>query len=127
MANECIPLYRPGADITVQVTAAVIGCTFVDISATRDVTTGLIKVATAAAASKAFGVAVKDQPVIGERVPIINGPGTIVPVMFGGAVTAGAEVEVGASGRAVVLAAGKAVGKAIETGANNVVSFIELY
>lgn len=105
------------------------GCTFVDISATRDVTTGLIKIATAAASTtiKAFGVAVKDQAVVGGNVAIIAGPGSIIPVLFGGAVTAGADVEVGAAGKAVAKTTGVSVGKAVETGANLVVSFIELY
>ena len=70
MANECIPLFRPGADITCQTTVAVIGKRFVDISATRDATTGLIKVAPAAASTtiKAFGVAAYDQATVGGRV-----------------------------------------------------------
>jgi hypothetical protein len=126
MANECIPLFRPGADITCLTTGAVTGCTFVDISATRDTTTGLVKVATATAAGNSFGVAAYDAA-SGARVPVVRGKGSIVPVLFGGAVTAGAEVEIATGGKAVVLASGKARGRAIETGANNVVSLIELY
>ena len=124
--NECIPLFRPGSDVTCLTTAAVVGKTFVDISATRDATEGLFKVATATSAARAFGVAAYDAA-SGARVPVIAGPGTIVPVTAGGAITAGAEVEVGASGKAVTLASGKAVGKALETGANNVDCFVRLY
>jgi hypothetical protein len=126
VANECTPLFRPGADITCLTTGTVVGCTFVDISATRDTTTGLIKVVTATAAGLSFGVAAYDAA-SGARVPVIRGKGSIVPVLFGGAVTAGAEVEIATGGKAVVLASGKPRGRAVETGANGVVSFIELY
>lgn len=126
MANECIPLFRPGQDITALTTGAVTGCTFVDISATRDATTGLIKVVTATAAGLSFGVAAYDAA-SGARVPVVRGKGSIVPVLCGGAIAAGAEVEVGTAGKAVTIASGKARGRAIETGANGVVSFIELY
>lgn len=124
MANECTPLFRPGRDITVLTTAAVTGKTFVDVSATRDASTGLIKVATAAAGAKAIGVAVRDAA-IGTTVAILRGG--ILPVTAGGAIAAGAEVEVGASGRAITLASGKAVGKAVETGTNGNDVFIDLY
>lgn len=124
--NECIPLFRPGSDVTALTTAAVTGKTFVDISATRDATEGLFKVATATAAARAWGVAAYDAA-SGARVPVIAGPGTIVPVTAGGAITAGAQVEVGANGKAVVLASGIAVGKALETGVNNTDCLIRLY
>lgn len=126
MANECIPLFRPGNDVTCLTTGAVTGCTFVDISATRDTTTGLIKVVTATAAGLSFGVASKDAA-SGARVVVVRGKGSIVPILCGGAITAGAEVEIGSGGKAVTIAAGKARGRAVETGANNVVSLIELY
>lgn len=126
MANECIPLFRPGSDVTALTTANVTGKTFVDVSATRDATTGLIKVATATAAARAWGVAAYDAT-SGNRVAVICGPGTIAPVTAGGTIAFGAEVEVGASGKAVTLASGKAVGKAVEAGTNNVDVFIRLY
>jgi hypothetical protein len=126
VANECTPLFRPGADITCLTTGAVVGCTFVDISAARDTATGLIKVVTATAAGLSFGVAAYDAA-SGARVPVIRGKGSIVPVQFGGTVAAGAEVEVGTAGKAVTIASGKARGRAIEAGANGVTSLIELY
>jgi hypothetical protein len=128
MANECIPLFRPGADVTCQTTGAVVGKTFVDISATRDATTGLIKVATAAASTtnKAFGVATFDAA-SGGRVTVIKGPGQILPVTAGGAIAFNAEVEVGASGRAVTRTTGRAVGRAVEAGTNGNDVFIELF
>ena len=114
MANECKPLFRPGAEVTAVTTGAVTGSTFVGISATRGAD-GMIKVATATAAGKAFGVASTDiaSGAVGN---IIRGG--IVFVAAGGAIAAGAQVEVGASGKAVVLASGVAVGQALETGTN---------
>ncbi len=126
MANECIPLFKPGQDITCLTTGAVTGCTFVDISAARDTATGLIKVATATAAGLSFGVASYDAA-SGKRVPVIRGKGSIVPVLCGGTIAAGAEVEIGSGGKAVTIASGKARGRAVEAGSNNNVSFIELY
>jgi hypothetical protein len=126
VANECTPLFRPGADITCQTTGAVTGKTFVDISATRDASTGLIKVATATAAGRSFGVAAYDAA-SGARVPVIRGKGSIVPVTAGGTIAFGAQVEVGTGGKAVTIAAGAAVGRAVEAGTNNNDVFIELY
>lgn len=126
MANECIPLFRPGADITCLTTGAVTGKTFVDVSATRDATTGLIKVATAAAGAKAFGVAAYDAA-SGARVPVISGPGQIVPVTARATIAFGAEVEVGGTGGVITLATGKAVGKAVEAGTNGNDILVELY
>ena len=70
MANECIPLYRPGADVTCVTTGAVTGKTFVAQSAA--LTTGLISVATATAAGAVFGVAAYDAA-SGARVAVIRG------------------------------------------------------
>ena len=116
MANEAKPLFRPGADVTALTTGAVTGKTFVGVSATRDATTGLVKVATATAAAKAFGVASKDIA-SGATGSILRGG--LVFVTAGGNITAGAQVEVGSGGKAVALASGVAVGQALETGSNN--------
>lgn len=113
MANETKPLFRPGADVTALTTAAVTGSTFVGISATRDASTGLVKVATAASASKVFGVATAD---IASGATGTIHRGGILFVTAGGAIAAGAQVEVGASGRAVTLASGVPAGTALETG-----------
>lgn len=115
MANEAKPLFRPGADVTALTTGAVTGKTFVGVSATRDTATGLIKVAPATAAAKAFGVAASDAA-SGATVAVLRGG--IVHVACGGTITAGAQVEVGTGGKAVVLASGVAVGQALETGAS---------
>ena len=126
MANECIPLYQPGKHITTAVATAVTGKTFVDISgATLNPATGaLISVAPATAAGKVLGVAAFDAAV-GAQVPVI-GEG-VVPVTAGAAITAGAEVEVGAGCKAITLASGKAVGRALTTAANNADVYVRLY
>lgn len=123
MANECTPLFRPGRDVTVLTTGAVTGKTFVAISAAPDAS-GLLKGATAAGAAKAFGVAARDAA-SGARVLVIKKG--IVPVTAGGTIAVGAEVEVGASGRAVVLASGKAAGQAVSAGSNGADVLIDLY
>lgn len=127
MANECIPLYQPGKHLTATVAgAAVTGKTFVDISgATLDPATGtLISVATATAAGKILGVAAFDAG-LAARLSVI-GEG-VVPVTAGAAITAGAEVEVGTGGKAITLASGKAVGRALTTAANNADVYVRLY
>lgn len=126
MANEAVPLYRPGGDLSCTTTAAVTGKTFAGVSATRDATTGKIKVATCTAAARALGVFAYDAA-SGAGVPVIAGPGVILPVTAGGAITAGAQVEVGSGGKAVALASGIAVGLALETGSNNNDCMIRLY
>lgn len=124
MANECIPHYRPGADITAVTTAAVTGKTFVDLSAA--LTTGLPSVAPSTAAGKTVGVAARDAA-SGARVSIIRGKGSIVPVTAGGTIAYGAEVEVGSAGKAVTIASGVAVGRAWSAGTSGNDVIIELY
>lgn len=124
MANECIPHYRPGADVTAVTTAAVVGKTFVDLSAA--LTTGIASVATATAAGLSVGVATRDTA-SGARVAVIRGRGTILPVTAGGTIAYGAEVEVGTGGKAVTIASGKARGRAWSAGTNGNDVIIELY
>lgn len=129
MANEAVPLFRPGADLTCLTTATVTGKTFVDVSATRDATTSLIKVAPAAAGVAALGVAAYDATHVsgGTRCRVIAGPGTVLFVTAGATVAFGVEVEVGTGGKAITLATGRAVGKALEAGTNNNDLLIRLY
>lgn len=124
MANECIPYYRPGQDVTALTTTAVVGKTFVDW--TTAWTTNLGSVGTAAAGGKVAGVAAYDAPIT-SRVAVIRGKGQIVPVTAGAAITAGAEVEVGTGGKVVTKASGVAVGRALNTGVNNQDCIVELY
>jgi hypothetical protein len=116
MANESKPLFRPGQEVTALTTGAVTGSTFVAVSATRDSTTGLVKVAAAGAGVKPFGVASAD---IASGAKGLIHRGGILFVTAGAAITAGAQVEVGTGGKAVTLASGVAVGTALETGSNN--------
>lgn len=129
MANECIPLYRPGGDVTCVATAAVTGKTFVDLSTAPSpalASGGNLRVTTATAAGNSFGVAAYDAA-SGARVPVIRNKGAVVPVTAGGTIAAGAEVEVGATGRAVTIAAGRARGRALEAATTGNDVFIELY
>lgn len=124
MANEAIPLYRPGADVSATPTAPVKGKTFVNVSGA--IAGGLVKVAPATAAGPAFGVAAFDAPT-GGTVAVIRGSKQILPVVAGGTLAAGEEVEVGAGGKAVKLASGKAVGRALDAAAADADVFIEIY
>lgn len=125
MANECIPLYRPGQDVTATAGAAITGKTFVDWSV--GITTGLGTVVTATAAGKVAGVAAYDAA-SGARVAVIRGKGQIVPVTAGtGGVTALAEVEVGTGGKVVPSASGVKVGRALSTATANNDALVELY
>lgn len=114
--NVCIPFYEPGGRITGFATAAVTGKRFVGVSAGLS-TDGNISVAHAAAAGVSIGVAAYDAPA-NARVPVLNGPGFVVPVEAGGAITAGDRVQVGANGTAVTLAAGIPVGVAVNGAAS---------
>jgi hypothetical protein len=125
MANECIPLYTPGATVTAQTTTAVVGKTFVAL--TGAMAGGLPKVGTATAAGAKFGVAVRDAA-SGGRVPVIRAKGVILPVTAGAAIAALAEVEIGSNGQVVTKNTGIAVGKALDAASGAGVDvFIELY
>lgn len=113
---ECIPFKQPGADVTAQATAAVTGKRFVGISGDI-LPDGSLRVAHAAAASRAIGVA-KYDAASGAKVGVYRGARMVVPVTAGANITAGQAVEVGANGQAVPLAAGVAVGYA-ETAATS--------
>lgn len=107
-----VRVYAPGADITAEATATVIGRRFVRISGNR-AAGGNLSVAHATAAARAFGVARHDATT-GELVSIARGG--VVKVTTGAAIAAGADVEVGTDGKAITKSAGVAVGFAI-TGA----------
>lgn len=129
---ECTPLFLPGTELTGYATAPVVGKTFADISA--DIQSGPllsptseggnISVATCAAAARALGV-FKTDGAQGDKVGIHLGG--VVPVTAGAAITAGQEVQAGAAGTAVPLAAGRPAGKAVTAAANNTDVFVRLY
>lgn len=126
MANECIPLFTPGATVTARATAAVTGKRFVGVTGATDVTNGtLIGVAHATAATKCFGVAGYDAA-SGARLSVETDG--IVPVSCAAAITAGTEVEVGTAGKAAAKASGIAVGVAVSTtNAADTDLFVQLY
>lgn len=127
MANECIPLYRPGADLTVTASADVIGKRFVDLTNGVNAADGtLMQAAHAAAGGLALGVAVRDAK-SGDRFAVIIGPGHVVPVTAAAGLAAGDEVEVGADGKAAVLASGKARGRALSAASADSDVFVKLY
>jgi predicted RecA/RadA family phage recombinase len=124
LANECIPFYEPGQRITGRAKAAIVGKRLVDISGNRE--DGLIGIAHATAAGKAFGVA-SHSAADGENVTVI-GSGAVVPVTAtAAAIDAGDEVEVGADGKVLALASGVAVGVCVNGALANADAEIKLY
>ncbi|MFD6516542.1 DUF2190 family protein [Rhodococcus sp. NPDC060176] len=119
-----IDVYSPGADITANATADVTAKRFVRITGNR--VDSNIAVAHAAAAGRVFGVA-KHDAASGDLVGLARGNARIVKVTAGAAISAFAEVEVGADGKAITLAAGKAVGVAVTAAASGADAQISLY
>lgn len=120
--NVSVPLFEAGKRITGKASAAVTGKRFVGISGQGVAPNP--SVAHAVAASKPFGVSAYDAA-IGDELSILKGG--VVPVTAGAALTAGQEVEAGAAGVAVVLAAGKAAGRVLFDTANGAAAYIDLY
>lgn len=146
-ANICVPLFKGGEkDLTVKVTAAVVGKTFGAISATiesgPEITTavlpatydgGNLRAATCGAGAKPDGVFAYDAA-INTIVPLIRQQGgAVVPVTSGAAITAGVEVMSDAAGKAIpwtsaASEANRKAGKATNTVAGaNLDCYIELY
>jgi uncharacterized protein DUF2190 len=138
-AKACIPLFKDGKDISGHTTAAVVGKTFADISGNiqsgPEITSvslpetydgGNFEVAGCEAKKRAIGVFAYDAA-SGVTVPIMRGSGLILPVVAGGAITAGEEVEVGAESKAVKIGSGVAVGKAYTTAASGKDCYVSLY
>lgn len=138
--NAVIPLYEPGSRITAAATAAIGAGRFVKISGNLqggpglDVSTptspltggNLPQVAQCVAGDKAYGVSGWDAAASGDVLPVLNGPGMVVPMVSGAATTAGQEVQSDANGAAIPLAAGKSNGMAISAAAGGVV-YVRLY
>jgi hypothetical protein len=139
--NAIIPLFDDGERITCAVTAAVTGGRFVKISGdiqggplldlstpTSPLTGGnLLKVAQCVAGDKAFGVAAYDGATVGDPIPVLNGPGYVVPMVAGAAITAGQEVQSDANGQPIPLAAGKSNGMAVSGAGNGATVYVRLY
>ncbi|NKR58184.1 DUF2190 family protein [Rhodococcus hoagii] len=121
---ENIQVYAPGATVTGQATAPVVKSTFVAVSGNRAANGGNVSVATATAAGRSFGVAAHDAAA--SELVTVHRAGT-VRVTTAGVLAAFDEVEVGAAGKAVKLAAGKAVGYALTGAASGALAEIHLY
>lgn len=142
MANDCIPTKQPAETITCQATVAVVGKTFVKISGPRlggGLRGGTTAVALAGpgygpntlstdladvyqvrpatvSGEACLGVASQDAAVGGPVFRVYKfGQGLILPITAGAAITAGTEVQTDATGRAIPLAAGKALGYAVDS------------
>lgn len=109
-ANECIPFKKPGEDFTGKASATVTGKRFLKVSADRTgggaggLSTALdnvYQVAPASANGAVCGVAAHDAA-SGSLVGVIAGG--IVPVTADGAITAGDQIMVGATGKAKTYA-----------------------
>ena len=115
MANDCIPFYRPGEDVTVQASAAITGKRFIAPSGDRLSGPGLSATAEGSnyrgahcgAGLAAVGVSMYDCPIGGKVGIIMDG---IVPVTAGAALTAGHAVQSDGTGQAIVLASGVKLG-----------------
>ncbi len=134
---SCIPYKQPGDSASFQATAAVAGKQFVKITAPRiggganglsiD-TKNVYQVGPCNTTGEAvLGVAMTDtiQGQIGGA--YLRGSGVVVPITAGAAVTAGQEVQTDANGHAIPVAAGKAVGYALDSAAANADAEIHLY
>jgi hypothetical protein len=124
VANENAGVYEPGRHITGHATAAITGKRFLKISGNRS--DGNIAVAHADAAGRVCGVSGFDAA-INKKVNVVRGNSRVTFVTAGGNIAAFAEVEVGANGTAVTLAAGVAVGYAITAATNGNDAEISLY
>jgi hypothetical protein len=124
-ANQCVPLFRPGQDITCSCDVALSGKTFVSIKANQAAqsVTGLAEVVQTTAAAKPFGVLAHDGA-IDEPVDVIRSG--VVPMVAGAALQSGQGVEVGAAGAPVLLASGQRVGTVMFNAANGAEVFIAL-
>ncbi|MFG1785686.1 capsid cement protein [Rhodococcus oryzae] len=120
---KSIDVYNPGRDITAVATAAVTAKRFLRITGNRS--DGNIAVAHATAGGRIAGVAAADADA-DALVPIARGHSRVVKVTAGAAITAFAEVEVGADGKAIPATTGNAVGYAVTAAASGADAQISL-
>lgn len=152
-ANECIPTKSPAETVTVQATGAAAGKRFCKISAPRvggGLTGGTSQVTTSGPGYGANTLSTDTKDVYqvvqcsvsGEAVLGVCGwdlatgdigkvykvgQGVILPIAAGANITAGQEVQTDAAGKAIPLAAGKAVGYAVDSAASGADAEIALY
>lgn len=122
--NVMVPIHE-SSDVTVSADGAITGCTFVAVSGREGGIDNNYIGSTCAAEAKPFGVARYDIA-DGESAGVVGTPGRIVTVKAGGTVAAGAQIEVGADGKAVTLDAGVPAGIALTGGAANALIEVKL-
>lgn len=129
--NMCVPLFKGGdPDLTVRVTADVVGKTLgaisADIQSGPTITTavlpttydgGNLQAATCGLGLRADGVFAYNQT-SGGVVPFL-GSGNVLPITAGSGVTAGQEVQSDAAGKAIPLAVVAATAATLELGTGN--------
>lgn len=135
MKNECIPLYRPGQDVTAKASVALTGRRLCAVTGNRS-GTGLVNVANTdlqnlyviglpAARGQTFGVVGYDVAA-GDPVPVKREG--ILPIEAANAIAAFQEVEVDALGRVnPVAAGGTAIGRCMTGVAGGGFAEVELY
>lgn len=101
-----VPFFKPGDDLTGHCTAAVVGQKLVAISGNVQAD-GTYSIAQAGAGVVCVGVAMRDGA-IGDRIPMVTEG--VIGIVSTGALAAGTEVQAGANGEIIALAAGKKVG-----------------
>jgi hypothetical protein len=87
---------------------------------------GVMGVAPAGAGVRAIGVAAHDQATVGGMIGFVGTPGRVVVGTAGATVAVGAEVESDSTGRAITLASGKSLGKALSAATVGVDLYVKL-
>jgi hypothetical protein len=113
---DVTPYWIPGDTITCHAAAAITGGRCVAVAGVRVGGNPQVSMAAAAAAT-ILGVAARDAA-IGTKVMVYAGPGTIVPITAGAAITAGALLEALASGAVVTRTTGIAIAQALDDAAD---------
>lgn len=129
MANECVPYYKPGSDITGECQEDIIGMRFVSIDASVDPgwqpeglkgnadllgatsSANVVPIIQTGAGEDAVGVSQRDGAE-GSLLTFLNEPGMVLPVRAGAAIVPGDPVQSDGTGRAIPVAAGVRLGRA---------------
>lgn len=123
-SNPMHDIYAPGTDLTCRAAADVTGKTFAAIAG--EMNGGNVSITTAAAGSRIAGV-IKYDAAADELVGLARGASRVVTVTAGTAITAGAQVEVGADGTAITRTTGEPVGYVVTTADAGDDAYVSLY
>lgn len=125
MANDAIPFYEDGDELTALATAAVLGKRFVVVSGDKPASGEAVSAAPAGAGARALGVSMFDAPINKRFTVHTIDSGDVIPVTLGANVAANQSVTSDAVGQAVPAAPGTpALGFALTggvTGADGVI------